>query len=187
MKCPTTSSLTHWNNLRGQLESLGCEEESLVWINYHCTITTTCMTADMSDPPNQPQWHHIFPFSQHLLHETKPKLNQQRAPTLLCNIIWYLIVDYGLCLYPCQPSKHTTLHLWTHTWTLWWVLMAVERCSFAPWKHLEATNVGSPQRFQKQRQRMLLRPPSRCSPPQTAAKEGRPVSFTSGHNVSLCR
>lgn len=30
MKCPTTSPLTHSNNLRGQLESLGRDEESLV-------------------------------------------------------------------------------------------------------------------------------------------------------------
>lgn len=53
MKCPTTSLLTHSNNLRGQLESLGRDEESLVGINYHCTITTTCMTAGTSDPPPQ--------------------------------------------------------------------------------------------------------------------------------------
>lgn len=91
----------------------------------------------MSDPPNQPQWHHSFPFWQHLLHETKSKLNQPTAPTLLYNITWYLIVDYGLCLYPCQPPKHATLHPWPHTWTSWWVLMALERSSFAPWKHLE--------------------------------------------------
>lgn len=165
MKCPTTSPLTHSNNLRGQLESLGRDEESLVGINYHCP-----------PPPNQPQWHHIFPVSQHLLHETKPKLNQRRAPTLLRNIripdcwLWALLVAL-------RPSKHATLHLWPHTWTsLWW------------WRDLRLprdSTWGSGSN-PKQRQRMLLRPPSRCSPPQTAAKEGRPVSFTSGH-LSLRR